>query len=304
MFLDKVDITSDGKWLLTIDGDGDAFVYHFNESTRIFDLFQEVVVNGVTSETGKISDDHLWLYLPKDDGIFYILKFNGIEYVLAQTLTDVTGLTWYIETTPDNFVLVFSVVTNYVYVYIYYGGLYVQLQKITYSTFQWRTVDISDDYWYLTVAEKGDNSVHVYKFNGTQFVEMNNNGTIAYPSYAWYSSFTSVTWKLVVTVNGTTYIYNNIIGDNAQLEQQIDGEYYHLITNDEKYMINFYNQTMYVYLNDFYIPCDIDYCMKCNDENCTLCSEVIGYYINETDGECGRCIVDNCLKCNYTIDVC
>ena len=78
--------------------------------------------------------------------------------------------------------------------------------------------------------------------------------------------------------------------------------YSHGISNNEKYLVVSGSNTVYIYRDSDFTECNQQYCMECNSGNCASCSEIMGYFVNETTGQCGACIAHQCLKCHIKTD--
>ena len=243
--INHVDLTTDGEWLLTVDNAGVAFIYSFNTATRIFDSFQNISASAISVAAPTITDDHLWLYFPKDTGFFDVYYNSGQSFALKESLPEFQNL-------------------------------------ISFNTPDYMNVGIG----------AGNRNIYVQVNNGTNSSELQK------------MTMTKATQRLVVTRHGKTYVYSSYTYNTAVLEVLVNGIITHQVTDNEKYLVNFYNQAINVYMDTSFTACTIPYCMECNSTNCVLCSGIFGYYVNETTGQCGGCAVSNCLACSVTTSAC
>ena len=102
------------------------------------------------------------------------------------------------------------------------------------------------------------------------------------------------------TYNGAD-IYSNFDHGDAVLEQTLsEGETVktHEVSKDGTYIVLGEYDNLKVYMNNDYVPCNISYCTKCfNAHSCQYCNNLLGYFVNETAGECQLCQLEACTKC-------
>ena len=80
---------------------------------------------------------------------------------------------------------------------------------------------------------------------------MYNNGTITYPWYVHYVTFSKDQEYFVVTLYNTsqTLIYRNGTVDNLTLESTVTGKYFHRIADTSKYLLTSLDGSVKAYRN-------------------------------------------------------
>ena len=122
--------------------------------------------------------------------------------------------------------------------YKYDGNNYTLYSNISDIYSAWNYVHVTDDHQFLSLAGGNGDLIKVYRNNGSGFESLTSNGTINYPHYVYYSSFSKdLEYFGVSLTNGSTLIYRNTTQENMTLESTVDGRYHHRFSDDSQYLI-------------------------------------------------------------------
>ena len=75
------DMSGDGKWIVLVKISGGFTVYHYNEATDLYEVFQEITITEYIYGI-EITDDHQKIVAGA-----HVYKFNGSSFELHQNLS-------------------------------------------------------------------------------------------------------------------------------------------------------------------------------------------------------------------------
>lgn len=180
----------------------------------------------------------MWLFYPKDSGVFRIYNYNTVteQFDLKETLpTTFSGHISSVSVTNDHIYLAFAIYTSFVFIYTFDGTNYTQLQQISVPV---QRLHLTDDHEYLTVTTAFDSNCYIYKFDGSQFNLLPNNGTLTLANNTFFGSLSEDKEYLGVTVDGAVVVYENVTIDNAVSSASKPGSYINKFTKNSNYLIS------------------------------------------------------------------
>ena len=155
--VETVDITGDGQYILGIAYNRKALLYHYENSTEQFEIFQTINLSTNTSHYchgGAITDDHQWMVAGVSNKL-EVFTFNESinEFTLNETINDITGNVKHISLTNDHSFMAVSTERDYVYIYKYNGSSFVKSQTFQFDSKNPERAFLSDDHQHLIMSE-------------------------------------------------------------------------------------------------------------------------------------------------------
>ena len=164
--IEVTDMTGDGRWLIVCGYEANLYVYYNNNG---FALNQTIQETSGYIWAAAISDDHQWLVFGDSLGKVFVLKYNGAQFILNQTITPGSGSIYSIAITNDGNRMAISPQGNYLHYYVHDGQKYERSLTFTFPNTGSRRVHMTDDNQYITIADRYNQYVVVYKAKEDSF---------------------------------------------------------------------------------------------------------------------------------------